>query len=288
MRAGRYHALRDVPAPLPFGAPDRRDIRQAQRTGVTAEEPLDANASIRVLAHDVRSPLQTIQLCCDLLAAGREGVDPPAAALVTVIRDALAQISGVIDDVLDPGFTGGPADEPTRTAVATALLESLDRHSSLAALNGVVLEAGTLAAGVAAIEKSRLLRVMANLLTNAIRFTPPGGRIRVSAEPVGEDVWIFVADTGIGIPEDRLPTLFQGSDTAQQGAGGYGLRIVRRIVESVGGRVAVVSSEGSGSTFTVIIPRSRGAASPRADISSGSRARPAGAVRNADEAACAE
>jgi signal transduction histidine kinase len=228
------------------------------------DEPATTDAaSIGILAHDMRSPLQTIALCCDLLGDRLRSTDPPSAALVGVIRDSVAQMGGIIADVLDPDFAAPPTGVAARTPVGPALQEAVDRHRAMAEVNGVVLETLSAPPAPAVIEKARLLRVLANLLTNAIRFTPPGGRIQVSAETVRDEIWIFVADTGVGIAEDRLATLFDDRAPASPASGGFGLRIVERIVQRAGGSVSAVSSVGHGSTFTVILPRSSARTPPQ-------------------------
>jgi signal transduction histidine kinase len=105
-----------------------------------------------------------------------------------------------------------------------------------------------------------LERVIGNLVGNALKFTEPGGRVRVSADRRGDRARLTVADTGIGIPADELDSVFDKffrSRNAQyhaiQGTG-LGLPIVHAIVESHGGEVSVSSQEGVGTTVTVLLP----------------------------------
>jgi two-component system cell cycle sensor histidine kinase PleC len=106
----------------------------------------------------------------------------------------------------------------------------------------------------------RLRQVMLNLLSNGIKFTKAGS-VTVKAHAVGEKTCITVADTGIGIPTDKLPELFSefsqldsGFARAQEGTG-LGLALSKRLVIGMGGTLTVTSLEGEGSTFTVLIPR---------------------------------
>jgi two-component system, OmpR family, sensor histidine kinase BaeS len=221
----------------------------------------DAAADVTVLAHDLRSPLQSIALCCDLLSQAQDAEDRTTAVLIDVIRDTVAQMAGVIEDVLDPDFRGAagvPAGEP----LDLLLREAVDRHLALGRVNGVAIQFGGAPPVVARIENARLQRVLANLLTNAVRFTPPGGRVTVSAKAVEDDVWIFVSDSGVGIAADQMATLFEQRSPRGPNAGGYGLRIVKRIMDAAGGRVTVASTPGSGTTFTIILPRRTSRGSP--------------------------
>jgi two-component system sensor histidine kinase/response regulator len=107
-----------------------------------------------------------------------------------------------------------------------------------------------------------------NLLSNGIKFTPSGGRVTLAAEARGELLEIRVTDTGIGIPHDDLPRLFQEFEQVQAqcegriAGSGLGLALTKRLVELHGGSVAVESALGEGSTFTLHFPLPTQTASP--------------------------
>ena len=107
-------------------------------------------------------------------------------------------------------------------------------------------------------DRGRIEQVLVNLLHNAIKFTPPGGSITVSASSDDSGVRISVADTGVGIPADDLPRVFERfykADKARSGGGtGLGLAIARHIVEAHGGRIWAESVEGRGATFIFTLP----------------------------------
>jgi signal transduction histidine kinase len=110
-------------------------------------------------------------------------------------------------------------------------------------------------------DPDRLVQVMTNLVSNAIKFSQPGGTVRLSAHEEDDDVIIVVADAGRGIPADKLETIFRrfeqvdASDSRQKGGTGLGLAICRSIVRQHGGRIWVESTLGVGSTFYVRLPR---------------------------------
>jgi two-component system phosphate regulon sensor histidine kinase PhoR len=107
-------------------------------------------------------------------------------------------------------------------------------------------------------DAERIQQVVTNLVHNAVKFTPPGGQVSVWAERAGDEVVVRVHDTGVGIPSDDLPRIFERfykADRARSGGGtGLGLAIARHIVQAHGGRIWVESVEGQGSTFYFSLP----------------------------------
>ena len=107
-----------------------------------------------------------------------------------------------------------------------------------------------------------LRRVLDNLVSNALKFTPAGGRVTVRLARLEEAIKLEVADTGIGIPVNRLDRIFDrfyqvdGSTTRQYGGVGLGLALVKEIVAAHGGQIMVTSQVGGGTTFTILLPLS--------------------------------
>jgi signal transduction histidine kinase len=108
-------------------------------------------------------------------------------------------------------------------------------------------------------DEDRLVQVVVNLVANAIRFTPRGGRVTVALIDAGSEVEIQVEDTGVGIPSAALSRIFDSWRQAHsdRGGTGLGLAVVRGVVLAHGGRVTVESQEGKGSRFTVLLPSQR-------------------------------
>jgi signal transduction histidine kinase len=128
-------------------------------------------------------------------------------------------------------------------------------------------------------DEERLHQVLFNLVDNAVRFTPPGGTVRVSAEPAGDRVEVSVTDTGVGIGAEHLPRLFERfyrADAARSredgGGTGIGLAIARSIVEGHGGRIVATSEPGRGATFTFDLPVATAAATAGAPTTTDRRA----------------
>jgi signal transduction histidine kinase len=114
---------------------------------------------------------------------------------------------------------------------------------------------------MATFDRERVLQAASILLDNALKFTPEGGSITVGVEDEGDEVALAVSDTGVGIPEDELPLIFERfyrADAARAEEGvGLGLSIARQIAEAHGGSIRVRSRVGEGSTFVFVLPRQR-------------------------------
>jgi two-component system phosphate regulon sensor histidine kinase PhoR len=141
--------------------------------------------------------------------------------------------------------------------IVNKVAESLKAQADRAGLNLNVSISASLPEAFA--DRDRIQQVLINVIHNAIKFTPPGGMIDVSAIADGDNIQISIADTGIGIPDDDLPRIFERffkSDKARtSGAGtGLGLAIVKHIIEAHGGSVWAESIEGKGATFYFTLP----------------------------------
>jgi signal transduction histidine kinase len=226
----------------------------------TPHAPVPQQNTMTLLAHDIRTPLNTIRVVCDLLAKHADPAEERTAEYLDLIRHSVGQIGGMLDEMLEIGSPGtrGDAAGSTHSVVAAVLTEVVHDQRPLAALNNVALDM-TLPGPECQVlmDRAAVRQVVANLITNAIRFTAPGGRVHVLAQPIGNEIWLVVTDTGRGIAEDELPHVFDRCWHQQRHAGtsaGLGLSLVKSLVETHGGRVAAVSRVGAGSVFTVILP----------------------------------
>jgi signal transduction histidine kinase len=132
---------------------------------------------------------------------------------------------------------------------------AVDLYRDTAEAKGIALESHTDESVAVSIDRLRFEQVAANLLDNAIKYTPPGGRVDISASRENGRAVLRVRDTGIGIPPAEVPRiwerLFRGDQSRTERGLGLGLSLVKAVVEAHGGTVSVDSTPGAGSTFTV-------------------------------------
>jgi signal transduction histidine kinase len=213
------------------------------------------------LSHELRSPLTSVREASHLLADHVAGpLAPKQARLVEIIQRSSDRLLRLVNQILDISrlragllpLQRGPVDldrlvtraaEELRPQAEEARV-TLDRErlGDRFTING---------------DEDRLVQVVVNLLANAIRFTPAGGRVVVRVVDAGSECEVQVEDTGLGIPASELPHIFESYRQAHLGKGGtgLGLSIVRGLVQAHRGRVTVESHEGKGSRFTVLLPR---------------------------------
>jgi signal transduction histidine kinase len=218
---------------------------------------------LSMVSHELRTPLTAVLAYARLLGSGRLDSARMMNAIHTIQRNAEA-MGRIIDDLLDvSGLIGGHVSiEPAPVDLVAVVEGALDDVRPAAEAGGLHLRLTRSAAPVAvAGDALRLQQVVANLLANAIKFTPPGGHVEVQLGSGASGVEIRVSDTGQGISAEFLPRIFDrfaragDSITRRQGGLGLGLTLVRALVERHGGTVEAESrGPGHGATFTVRLP----------------------------------
>jgi hypothetical protein len=186
-------------------------------------------------------------------------VSPKQARLVENIETSATRLLGLVDQLLDLGkLEAGRLELDRRPVDLVALAHASAAEVQPLADQGRIQLEVTGEAGVPRLlaDPDRLQQVLVNLVGNALKFTPPGGRVAVAVTVEGQEAVIRVRDTGIGIPAARLPTVFDRYRQAHRGRGGtgIGLTVVKGLVEAHRGRVWVESEEGRGSCFGVALP----------------------------------
>ncbi len=213
------------------------------------------------VAHELRTPVTAIEGFAGALGDGTAASEEDRAEAAEFIRGEAARLRGLITDLQE--LTWLDLDPPVRReAVDLAALgrTAVARLASEASAQGVTL-VGPEGSVAAVTDPNHVDTILANLLTNALRHTPRGGRVEVLAVAAGPEAWLRVADTGEGIAPEHQPYLFErlyrvDTGRAREGGGsGLGLSIVRRLATLLGGQVEVRSAPGDGSTFTVRLPR---------------------------------
>jgi signal transduction histidine kinase len=214
---------------------------------------------LRVVAHDLRNPLSVILMQSVAARRGPEAERRDQRSSEDIHR-AATRMRRLIQDLLDVTLIEARQLRLERVRVSTRqlLLEAVEAQRPLAASAALDVRCD-LDRELPDIwgDQHRLLQVFENLIGNAIKFTPAGGQITISAVPGERDVEFRVADTGDGIAASELPHVFDRFWQARKGAHhgvGLGLPITRGIVEAHGGRIWVESNLGSGTTFFFTIP----------------------------------
>lgn len=213
-----------------------------------------------IVAHDLRNPLNTVEFAAEIMLRAVDGEQEKTRSLVQMILRAADRANRLIQDLLDVvRIEGGRlAVERAPCEPGKLLDEALQMMRSGAEKASIELT-GVSQPGLPQVEADhdRILQVFSNLVGNAIKFTPAGGRVDLGVARSEDDICFSVADTGPGIAADYLPHLFdrfwQARPTDRRGAG-LGLAIAKAIVEAHGGRIWAESTPGHGSTFFFTIP----------------------------------
>jgi signal transduction histidine kinase len=216
---------------------------------------------LSIVSHDLRNLLSGIVLSATRLSqSASDGVDGVATLATERIQRYAARMNRLIGDLLDVGSidAGRLAVAPTRGDLTALVTEALDTFRAAAAAKAIALEAERLDRPLLAdFDHDRMLQVLANLITNAIKFTAQGGKILVRCERAGDAIQFAISDNGAGIPDTMLESVFERFwqvGTNDRRGLGLGLYISRCIVEAHGGRIWVESKLGEGSRFCFTLP----------------------------------
>ncbi len=220
------------------------------------------NTFIQNVSHELRTPLAIIRGYAELLEAGDLGsLSAQQFESVEVMARRARMLSKMLDDLLTilaaetHKFQKEPVDLAQMAQLAITDFQAPAKQAGLLLVATIQPEVPKVYA-----DAIHLRRVLDNLLGNALKFTPEGGRISVTVAHIDTQVVLEVADTGIGIPSEQLNKIFQrfyqvdGSSKRRFGGVGLGLALVKEIVESHEGTVAVTSAVGEGATFRIALP----------------------------------
>jgi len=217
---------------------------------------------ISVVSHELRTPLTAIRGSLGLLASGKAGEVPQRGQrMLEIAVQNTDRLIRLINDILDIERieSGKVAMEPRPVNAAELAQNAAEVMMPMAERAGVGVYVWAEPVALVA-DPDRLLQVLTNLISNAVKFSNPGGTVELTVEPEGEDAMFRVTDHGRGIPADRLESIFErfqqvdSSDSRQKGGTGLGLAICRTIVGQHGGRIWAESVLGEGSTLAFTLP----------------------------------
>jgi two-component system sensor histidine kinase BaeS len=227
---------------------ERRERSEEQRTAMVGD-----------IAHELRTPLSNIR---GWLEAVQDGVASSDDALMSSLLEEALLLQHIIDDLQDlaAADAGELRMHPERVHVGDLLDQVVAAHRGRANATGVSLSANTEGDPELSADPVRVRQAVGNLISNAVRHTPPGGSVTVTCRRVGREVRIEVADTGAGIAPEHLPRVFdrfwraEKSRNRRTGGSGLGLPIARRLVEAHGGTITAKSVPGEITVFTISLP----------------------------------
>lgn len=213
-------------------------------------------AVVADLSHELRTPLAVLQGELEGLAEGLVPLDQDA---VGSLREEVGRLTRLIENlgVLSEAEAAGLSLHTAPVDLAEVASHAASRLASRFVEAGIELDTSFAEADVEG-DADRLEQVVVNLLSNAAKFTPPGGTVRVVVASEGDDRFVVVADTGRGIPDDEQPLVFdrffRGAGSTGIPGSGVGLAVVSALVVAHGGTIDLESTPGVGSVFTVHLP----------------------------------
>lgn len=246
------------------------DLANAQRELAKKNAELDRlnqekNQFLGIASHDMRTPLQLVLIYSQFLLNDSDSLSEEQIKFINIIRSSSSFMLNLVDDFLD--FSKIEAGKLQLNLSPVNLLKLVERNVGL---NQILAEpkqieivltcAGNLPKMI--LDESKIEQVLNNLIGNAVKFSPIGGRIEICLQRCDGGAAISIKDEGPGILSDQLELLFKpfekGVNKASAGekSTGLGLAIVKRIVEGHGGKISVESEPGQGTIFNVFIPPS--------------------------------
>lgn len=250
-RAGTILAVRDIT--------EHRSLERAK------------TAFVSDVSHELRTPLTTIQSAVDLVGRARDKLNPIEHRALELAEGELLRVRDMVEELLTLAqmdswqyaleMKPNDIDEVVQNALDSVESKAKRFGISIYFREGEAGDAGERREHNCVCDAGKLYQVFLNLLDNSIKYSDPGAQVYVSLEEAGSSVTVRIRDTGVGIPEEDLPQLFDRFyrvDKARSratGGSGLGLSITRELVELHGGDVSVQSEVGVGSTFEVRLPK---------------------------------
>jgi two-component system, sensor histidine kinase and response regulator len=216
-----------------------------------------------IISHDLRSPIGSVKMTLDYVLRGI--IDPKQEGFTDTAREMFYSISEALD--LLENLLGWAKSQSNKLVVTPEAIELKELVERVVRLNKLHTENKEICVHTEVPEGLRLWAdmhmvnsVLRNLLSNALKFTPKGGRITIEATPLEEEVQLSVSDTGVGIPPENLDKIFDNKSslttegTEKESGSGLGLLLCQNFVEKNGGTIDVQSKVGEGTTFSFTLP----------------------------------
>jgi signal transduction histidine kinase len=218
------------------------------------------------VSHELKTPATSLRLLAESLEETIDEDPIQARLFATQLKRETERLSQLISDLLDLARLESEerVENPVPVDVRGVLMIVLAHTRRVAKKKNITLQwkrFGKAAHYTVRGDETQLTSMFSNLVDNAVKYTPPGGRVEVTGGFEGSEVAIRISDTGIGIPEAKLSRIFERfyrvdrARSKETGGTGLGLSIVKHVAENHGGRVTVESTPGEGSTFIVYLPR---------------------------------
>jgi hypothetical protein len=244
--------------------PDGRLVRYEMAVDISASKKLERERSdmLSMFAHDMKNPILVAEGFLSRVYSGKAGpLTDKQSSHLGLVNDAISRVGKFVTNFLEFSRieSGEYKTVPAPFDLAMSVEKNLDSLRIEAEKKNIKLIFEVMDGRTATVHANvtQIDRVLINLLDNSIKYTNPGGTITVSLSNRDKDILVQVADTGIGIPEEHLPHLFNPfyRVTGDSKGSGLGLAIVKTIVETNGGRIWVNSIYGKGSTFAFTLPK---------------------------------
>ncbi len=243
---------------------------------VTQRREIDRmkNEFVSMVSHELRTPLTAIRGSLGLLAGGALGhLSAPATRMVEIAMDSSRRLTRLIDQILDlERIESGTLPLEIGTFTAGELIDSAVNQMTVLAEAAQVRITVSHQEGTVITDADRVVQTLLNLLGNAVKFSPPGSTVTVSAAAQPDTVEFRIDDEGRGIPDDMLELIFtrfeqvDSSDAREKGGTGLGLAISRSLVERLGGRIWAENRASGGAAFRFVLPRSFGHEDDEAEL----------------------